>query len=254
MLNSKGSPLSFPVVRFFMKYSPIVALVLFLGALQATAQVAILHPSGAVSVNNVAVNQPVPVFAGDRIATGSGATATIQSAGNRVSLPSGSSVVYGPHEVQVFDSGATISSMNGMTARFQGLTVSSPPNAAAQFEVRQDTAGTMVIATTGSVSVSDGTQAKSLAAGNSLVHSAWHPASMLSSNKQDPWSVQAWHDGDDHGGDKCDDTHDRGDHHDCECKHKDRHGHPESPIRPCRGDRHDEHCRCDDDGGHGHDR
>jgi hypothetical protein len=292
MLNSKGSLLSVPVVRFFTKSNQIMAVLVLLGAVQATAQVAILHPSGAVSVNNVSVSQATPVFSGDKIATGSGGTATIQSSGNQVSMPSGSSVVYGTHEVQVFDNGATISSVNGMTARFEGLTVSSSPNTAAEFEVRKDTSGTMVIATSGTLSVSDGHDAKSLDAGNSLVHSAWHPASMLSSNHQDPWSVQAWHDDDDHHHhDRCDDRggggghgHDHGhdsggyagsywiasnrdhdgggdgdrdhDHDDCECKHKDHHGHPESPIRPCRGDRHDEHCRChDDDGGgdgHGH--
>ena len=267
MLNSNGSFLPFFRLKSTAKYGQISLLFVCVGAVHLTAQVAILHPSGAVSVNNVAVNRPVPVFSGDKITTGNGATATIQASGTQVALSPGSSVVYGDRQIDVLENGATVSTLHGMTARFEGMTVSPTANTASQFEIRKEEDGTRVIATSGSVSVTDGKRSKSLNAGDSVVHESWNPANLLASNHNsnddDTWRVESWHHGGGGGGggdggwggddDRCRDR-DRGhkghggDNHDCECRHEDHHGHPESPIRPCRGDRHDEHCRCEDRG------
>jgi len=136
-----------------------VALVLtFAAAISARADgsVATLHPVGVVSLNDVAVDRPTPVFVGDKIATGHGSIATIVSEGTKVEVPDDSTIVYTDREILVLRNNAMISTLRGMSARAGVLRATPDAAAAAQFEVTRVDAGGSVTVTKGSLSIQDG--------------------------------------------------------------------------------------------------
>jgi hypothetical protein len=228
--ESHASPFVRPLLQFAIFLSLLGAAIPTL----ADQSVAILHPMGSVSVNDVAVARPIPVFVGDRITTGDGSTATVVSEGTQVAVSANSSIVYMPHEVMVLRNTAVISTVNGMTARTGALKISPDSSTPAQFAIVRGDSGTRVTATNGSLSLEDGAQNVRLAAGNSLVFDlALAASSGAGGGKLIPSPNEVDFD---HSGDK--------DHNPCPPRRC--HRHPESPSRPCHPDHHDEDdCRCE---------
>jgi hypothetical protein len=165
--------------RHFSAKSSVVAgcsilLLLLTAAVSARAdeRVAMLHPVGAVSLNDVAVARAMPVFVGDRIKTGDGASATIIAEGTQVTLPADSAVVYMQHEILVLQNTAVISTLKGMAVRSGAFKISPDATAASHFEVARGNSGVSVTATTGSLSIDDGTGSVELSAGNTFSRNA----------------------------------------------------------------------------------
>jgi hypothetical protein len=254
------------VTREHFRVAKLLAILLFLvplaigsPALAAGERAAVIYPNEAVSLNGVPISRATPVFPGDTIATGPGATATIISEGTQIALPEIAVVTYGEHSVMVVQNGARISTVNGFVAHSGFLTVSPQANSGAEFELKEDPSGTRVTSRTGSLSIDDGRQVVRLDSGNSLLrNSASGSSNLLNPAKVSSASAFAQlHGTSGAGGDEfeADDRGRDGGRHCRPCRP------PESPIRPCHhhhdgrdDDRDRDHdgddCRCRDDHHH----
>jgi hypothetical protein len=225
-------------VRYFMRSVFQLAIILsLLGvAIPAVADqsVAILHPMGSVSVNDIAVARPIPVFVGDRITTGDASTATVVSEGTQVAVSANSSIVYMPHEVMVLRNSAVISTVNGMMARTGALKISPEASAPAQFAVIRSDSGTRVTATNGALSLQNGAQNVRLAAGNSLEFDLAEATNASAGNGTlipSPNNVT---------------LNDSNGNNNNPCPPRRCQKPPESPIRPCHpGYYYDDNCHCE---------
>src|SRR5271168_743737 len=148
-----------------------VSLLLGRSALAAGEHAAVIFPNNTVSLNGIPITRATPVFPGDTLATGPGATATIISEGTQIAVPEIAVVTYGEHSVMVVQNGARISTVNGFVAHSGFLTVSPQANSGAEFELKEDPSGTRVTSTTGSLSIDDGRKVVRLDSGNSILRS-----------------------------------------------------------------------------------
>jgi hypothetical protein len=225
-----------------------VSLLVGPSALAAGEHAAVIFPNNTVSLNGIPITRATPVFPGDTVATGPGATATIISEGTQIAVPEIAVVTYGEHSVMVVRNGARISTVNGFVAHSGFLTVSPQANAGAEFELKEDPLGTRVTSRTGSLSITDGRQVVRLDSGNSFLHSpSSGPSNLLVPGSASTAAAFAQlHGTSGAGGDEfeSDDRGRDGGRHCRPCRP------PESPIRPC----HHHHDGSDDDRDRDHDR
>jgi hypothetical protein len=216
--------------------------------LAAGERAAVIYPNQTVSLNGVPISRATPVFPGDTIATGKGATATIISEGTQIAVPEIAVVTYGEHSLVVVQNGARISTVNGFVAHSGFLTVSPQANSGAEFELKEDSSGTRVTSRSGLLSIDDGRQVVHVDSGNSFLHSpSSGPSNLLNPGSAGAGGAFAQlHGTSGIGGDESEND-DRGRDGDDRFRHC---RPPESPIRPC----HHHHDGRDDDRDRDHDR
>lgn len=128
---------------------------------------AMLRVHGKVTVNGSELRHERAIFAGDTVASGERATATLTAAGSSVQLQPNSTLVFGSDSVTVRDGGARISTSRGMTARVDNVTV-APAAAAADYSVNRTGADLQITASRSSLTISDGTRSMTINPGQAL--------------------------------------------------------------------------------------
>src|SRR5688572_29007842 len=84
---------------------------------------AMLRVHGKVLVNGAELKHDSPVFAGDTIASGDRASATLTVAGSNVQVQPNSTVVFNTDSLTLRTGASRISTARGMTARVDDVTV-----------------------------------------------------------------------------------------------------------------------------------
>src|SRR5438105_5406989 len=133
--------------------------------LAADSGAAMLYAKGTAWINGASVPRSSAVFPGDLVQTKPDAVVHINATGSSVMIQSDSLVKYEGNAVSVEHGAVTVSTTNGMSIRDGGVGVVPVSSAQTVFEVR-DVSGTVeIMARTGDVSVSTGTETSTLAQG-----------------------------------------------------------------------------------------
>jgi hypothetical protein len=137
------------------------------GALMGADQAAMLYGTGEVTINTNPVQRTSAVFAGDKIQTGRDANVTIAFQGSRVNLSANSSIVYQPNRIVIDHGRALLQEKKGAAAQLAGLTI-TPAAGSAKFQLTDSRETVQVAALDGPLTVSDGTHAVLLPAGQQM--------------------------------------------------------------------------------------
>lgn len=149
----------------------IVLALLCVAAFAALAQgqssdKAILYSSGVVMVNGRVVPSTTAVFKGDVLQTTNGANALLVSPGARVSIPEGSRVQFQGKTIQVTSGAASVSTSSGVALHANQYSV-TPASPTGTYAVAVSDKGLKVASQIGTVNVSGGSEAFSVASGTS---------------------------------------------------------------------------------------
>lgn len=154
--------------RGLFRLTAWILLVLFPASLTAQTAQATLQAKGPVTVNGNQVPGSTTVFAGDRIETMAGGTASLSAQGLSVVVPPQSSVIFGDRALDVGCGGAVVSTSIGQMTRVAGLTITPVSKAMTTFEVSNAGGTLRVTAREGSIRVEDGGETRELAQGQDM--------------------------------------------------------------------------------------
>lgn len=163
----------------------VMAIIFPASLIAADASPAMLRSAGPVKVNGNAVESSSIAYVGDRIQTGSNASATIAVKGGIVSLAGDSEVVYAGKAIQMRQGRALISTQKRLDGRLDKLTI-SPASTYAKFQMTRGDGKMTVAALEGSLSVTDGRDTVVLTPGNSLMRAVSDDSSQTSSDDSEP--------------------------------------------------------------------
>ena len=123
----------------------------------ADSDPAMLFAKGTAWINGSTVPRTSAVFPGDLVQTRSDSIANINASGSNVVIMADSLVKFEGPAVSLEHGGVTVMTSKGMTTRAGEVTVVPVSNGWTEFEVKQDSDGTVqVVAQKGDVNVSDG--------------------------------------------------------------------------------------------------
>ncbi|HYX67774.1 MAG TPA: hypothetical protein VE825_01470 [Terriglobales bacterium] len=140
-------------------FSPVTLL--------ATPAQGTVQAQGTVRVNGANVPSTTTIFAGDKVETLAGSTATISAQGTMIQLDPNSSAIFSDKALDLGCGSALVTTTMGTVVRVAGITITPASQGATKFRVSQN-AGTLKISVEeGSAVVDDGTK-HALSAGQSL--------------------------------------------------------------------------------------
>ena len=133
--------------------------------LAADSGAAMLYAKGTAWINGASVPRSSAVFPGDLVQTKPDAVVHINATGSSVMIQSDSLVKYEGNAVSVEHGAVTVATTNGMSIRAGDVGVVPVSSAQTVFEVRVVSGTVEIMARTGDVSVSTGTETSTLAQG-----------------------------------------------------------------------------------------
>lgn len=149
------------------KLTACILLLLSPATLLALPAQGTVQAQGTVKVNGSNVPSTTTIFAGDKVETLAGSTATISAQGTLIQLEPNSSAIFSDKALDLGCGSALVTTSMGAVVRVAGITITPSSQGLTKFRVSQD-AGTLKISVEqGSAVVDDGTKHR-LSAGQSL--------------------------------------------------------------------------------------
>lgn len=127
---------------------------------------AMLRVQGEVLVNGALAHDRA-VFAGDTIASGERASATLTLPGGNVQVQPSSTVVFEKDSLTVRNGAARVSTSKGMTARVDNLTV-TPAAQVADYSIRRTGSELLISAGKSSITITDGARSMTIEPGKAV--------------------------------------------------------------------------------------
>jgi len=154
-------------------YSPIckatalLLLVCFPTLMLAAPAQASVQAQGTVMVNGARVSNSSTIFAGDKVETGAGSTATISAQGTMVQMDPNTSAIFSDNKLDLGCGSALVTTTAGAMVRVAGITISPTGQGATKFRVSQSNGTLKVTVEQGSAVADDGAK-HMLSAGQSF--------------------------------------------------------------------------------------
>jgi hypothetical protein len=127
---------------------------------------AMLYAKGTAWINGATVPRTSAVFPGDLVQTRSDSMVNINASGSNVVVLADSLVTFEGPAVSLEHGGVTVATSKGMTTHAGEVTVVPASNGWTEFEVKQDSNGTVqIVAQKGDVNVNDGSTTSTLSQG-----------------------------------------------------------------------------------------
>lgn len=138
--------------------------------LLASPAQATVQAQGTVRVNGSNVPSSTTIFAGDKVETLAGSTATISAQGTMIQLDPNSSAIFSDKALDLGCGSALVTTSMGTVVRVAGITITPASQGATKFRVSQGNGTLKISVEQGSAVVDDGTK-HMLSAGQSLTRS-----------------------------------------------------------------------------------
>lgn len=174
-------------------------LVLFPASLNAVAAQGVVQAQGVVSVNGKPVSNSSTVFAGDRIQTAAGGTATLSSQGVMVKIEPDTTAIFNANSLDLGCGSATVSTSVGTMVRVGNIVASPASPNTTRIQVSQTNGTVKITARDNWAVVNDGQIRQTLAPGQSVTFTrpnltcevAVHTASQASTKSYIPAAAVA---------------------------------------------------------------
>jgi hypothetical protein len=145
-----------------------------------------LYPQGKVLVDGRGVNNPLALFAGDKVQTDTGASASLTAVGSSVLLSPNTYLVYDPGALQVGCGHLLVTTVvNRMPARVANLIITASSDVA-KYEITRASGKLEIVAREGSINVNDGARTTNLDAGKLISFSAGNDCPLPTAAAQAP--------------------------------------------------------------------
>jgi hypothetical protein len=142
-----------------------VILLLPASLIAAGLSPAMVHSYGASWLNGATVDHASAVFPGDLLQTNTGATLKIDAPGSTVTVLSDSVVKFEGDAAAIEHGSAQLQTSTSMSARAGQVTVTPVSSALTEFQVIRANGSVQVVALTGNLRISNGSQTATLAQG-----------------------------------------------------------------------------------------
>ena len=149
----------------------IVLFALPVSIMAADSGIGILHASGATWINGSAVPKTSAVFSGDLVQTQAGSLASINSPGSNVMVFADSLLKYGERDILLQHGSIAVVTSNNLSTRIGEITVTPATNDRTEFRVTEKDGVVQIVAQTGDVNVSDGSQSSTVPQGQQTARS-----------------------------------------------------------------------------------
>lgn len=147
-----------------------VLLVCFPTAMLARPAQGVVQAQGTVMVNGARVSASTTIFAGDKVETSSGSTATISTQGTVVQLDPNTSAIFSDNKIDLGCGSALVTTSMGAVVRVAGISITPAGQGTTRFRVSQANGTLKFTVEQGSAVVDDGAK-HMLSAGQSFSRS-----------------------------------------------------------------------------------
>ncbi len=173
-------------IRFRCSLACLLAILFPASQLAAQTSGPMLYPQGKVLVDGKDVNNPLALFAGDKVQTDANASASLNAVGSTVLLSPQTYLVYDPSALQMGCGHLLVTTVvNRMPAHVANLTVTASSDVA-KYEITRTSGKLEIIAREGSINVNDGAQTTNLDAGKLISFSAANDCPLPAAPEQTP--------------------------------------------------------------------
>ena len=141
---------------FPSKTAALLLLVCFPATMMARPAQATVQTQGSVTVNGSVVPSSTTIFAGDKIQTAAGSTATISTQGTMVQMNPNSTAIFNDNKLDLGCGSALVTTTTGAVVRVSGITITPASQGATKIRVSQGDGSLKVTIEQGSAVVDDG--------------------------------------------------------------------------------------------------
>ena len=144
----------------------MLAVVFPAATMSAETHAAMLYATNTVMLNGVGAQRSSAVFAGDSIQTPADGAVRLTAEGSTVMVGPSTNLVYEGDAVRLYSGSTMVTTDKGMQTQVQRLQIAPAAQARTSYRVVRGGGQVMVAALHGSVKISDGSSAKTVAEGN----------------------------------------------------------------------------------------
>ena len=144
----------------------LLAVLLPVATMSAETHAAMLYATNTVMLNGVSAERSSAVFAGDSIQTPANGAVRLTAEGSTVMVGPSTTLVYEGDAVRLGSGSTLVTTDKGMKTQVQRLQIAPAAQARTSYRVVRGGGQVMVAALHGSVKISDGSNSKTVAEGN----------------------------------------------------------------------------------------
>ena len=147
-------------------FAVLLAVLLPVATMSAETHAAMLYATNTVMLNGVGAERSSAVFAGDSIQTPANGAVRLTAEGSTVMVGPSTTLVYEGDAVRLGSGSTMVTTDKGMKTQVQRLQIAPAAQARTSYRVVRGGGQVMVAALHGSVKISDGSNSKTVAEGN----------------------------------------------------------------------------------------